>query len=352
MSYSVAPLLLLIGRFATSTAAACNTTAENPYVFLCGSEGRFDLTGFKKATPATGYYHAVDSEQHDYFFEACGWMTKITCQNSQAQGPIAFQTWGQPPPQPPQFPADSCAALGAFSTEMCHATNGTLSCDFTNGDGGRSASVSYQCGPTYQQPTAAQPDPQDSHYVLTLMGPAGCPQPVPPPPPSPPAGIVAPQQVTWLYANSLGYGAAFLSDVVGFREIVGLKQSSMCRIFAAATGKENEGAYLGVCDTRKAPSCPDGPEGAGSPPLTYTLVVANRAAVDSWHTRLAKGSPAYINVTKPSASEAFGVYAFNFYDRNMQLGLGCYRFEVQAFDTDPAWPQSLPYTANGPTDRH
>jgi hypothetical protein len=113
--------------------------------------------------------------QHDYYFDACAdGMTVVSCQNSQAQGPVAIQTWGQPPPQPPQFPADSCAALGAFSTETCHATNSSLSCDFTNGDGGRSATFMYTCGPAFQQPTASQPDPQDSHYVITFSGPAAC----------------------------------------------------------------------------------------------------------------------------------------------------------------------------------
>ena len=50
------------------------------------------------------------------------------------------------------------------------------------------------------------------------------------------------QQITWFYSNSLAKGAGFLTTL-GFDEINGTKQKSICRIFHAAPSH-----YLGVCD--------------------------------------------------------------------------------------------------------
>ena len=129
------------------------------------------------------------------------------------------------------------------------------------------------------------------------------------------------QQVTWFYANSLDAGAAFLGDVVNFTQVL---DQGPCRIFRAAP----EG-FLGVCDSRAAPA--DGP-----PPVTYTLVVPDRDAVDEWHEYLAARAPR-VNVTQPSESSTFNCYAFNFYDPDPVTSLGFYRFEVQAF-LDGEWP--------------
>uniref|UniRef100_A0A7S4UX96 Uncharacterized protein n=1 Tax=Alexandrium monilatum TaxID=311494 RepID=A0A7S4UX96_9DINO len=160
------------------------------------------------------------------------------------------------------------------------------------------------------------------------------------------AGLLAPSsaghppisdQITWLYSRSLDAGADFLGEgLMGLAEVRGLKQRASCRIFHAAPGH-----HVGVCNSRPPPSCTSGgPEGDEAPPVTYTLVVGSRAAVDAWHTHLAMASR---NGTRalvkgpPSYRAKFAVYAFNFYDVDLDAGLGCYRFEVQAFE-DPAWP--------------
>ena len=147
-------------------------------------------------------------------------------------------------------------------------------------------------------------------------------------PPRPPVN----QQITWLYVNDLEKGASFVKDVVGFDEVLNLKQKDECRIFHAAPGH-----YWGVCNSRPAPYCPGGAQGGRwAAHVTYTLVVDSHAAVDEWHAHLVSAGTA-VNVTAPGSSAKFGCYAFNFYDTDDEEGLGCYRFEVQAFD-DPAWP--------------
>jgi hypothetical protein len=302
----------------------------------------FDLSGFKPpATP--GYWHVLDANQHAYYFTGCGTVASLSsplaCIGSQCKQPAAIQTWGDPVPQPPVFPADSCAGLGSVSDETCHwfsnATEQGVSCAFVGGDSGRALTINYICSKAkFTAPTAAQTWPASAHYLITFTGPAGCRVP---PPPSPP-GRVPPQQVTWLYASSLSYAGTFLSAVVGLNEVVGLKQAGKCRIFHSAG---LSAGFVGVCDTRPPPTCPDGPEGAAAPPVTYTFVVADRASVNSWYAHLAKFAPPHgtaANVTSPHASAEYGVYAFNFYDANVAHGLGCYRFEVQSFD-DPAWPE-------------
>ena len=100
-----------------------------------------------------------------------------------------------------------------------------------------------------------------------------------------------------------------------------------CRIFHAAPEH-----YLGVCDSRAAPSV--------VPPVTYTLVVPSNEAVNEWHEFLLSknqpDTPLSVNVTAPGESSTFECYAFNFYDPNVATGLGLYRFEVQTFLSD--WP--------------
>ena len=151
------------------------------------------------------------------------------------------------------------------------------------------------------------------------------------------------QQITWLYANSLSKGASFLG-ALGFREVNGTLQQSSCRIFHAAPG-----SFLGVCDTRPAPRCPDGPEAGQSPPVTHTLVVPTARDVDEWHAHLVSVGAAVVT-TAPEHSARFGCYAFNYYDADRAHGLGCYRFEVQAFE-DPAWPKpQCPPIAGDPAD--
>ncbi len=148
---------------------------------------------------------------------------------------------------------------------------------------------------------------------------------------------IADQQITWFYANSLDDGAAFL-NVFG-EEVLNLKQKDECRIFRTAVGH-----FCGVCNTRRAPSCKDGgPEGPSAQPVTYTLVVKNSSRVNEYYewfnnnNNNNNNNGVSIITTKPDRSEKYAVYAFNFYDKNIETGLGCYRFEVQTF-FDPAWP--------------
>lgn len=137
--------------------------------------GAFDLGSFKAATPSAGFYHATDSGGHDYYFDACGAIKSVTCQGSSAPDPVAVQTWGEPAPQPPSFPQDSCGALGADSTQSCHSTNASaLQCDYSQGDGGRTVSIRYKCAPVATPPTASQPDQSVTHYVIDFSGPGGC----------------------------------------------------------------------------------------------------------------------------------------------------------------------------------
>ena len=133
------------------------------------------MSGFKAATPAAGFYHVTDSSQHDYYFDACGAITLVTCTGSATTSPAALQTWGSPAPQPPTFPQESCAGLGSFAAQSCHSKNASdFTCDYANGDGGRTLSFNYQCAPIAAPPTATQPDPSVNHYVIIFKGPSAC----------------------------------------------------------------------------------------------------------------------------------------------------------------------------------
>jgi len=148
--------------------------AGNPCVHTCPT-GTFDMSGFKAATPAAGFYHVTDSSQHDYYFDACGAITLVTCTGSATTSPAALQTWGSPAPQPPTFPQESCAGLGSFAAQSCHSKNASdFTCDYANGDGGRTLSFNYQCAPIAAPPTATQPDPSVNHYVIIFKGPSAC----------------------------------------------------------------------------------------------------------------------------------------------------------------------------------
>lgn len=156
------------------------------------------------------------------------------------------------------------------------------------------------------------------------------------PPVSTPVSVASasPQQITWFYANDLAKGAAFLADVLGLDEVMGLIQADRCRIFHATMAPS--AAFLGVCTTRKAPECSAEMTG-DAVPATYTFVHPTRADVIARHAALLPLNGTTITVTEPGGSPAWGAFAFNLYDTDVHEGLGCYRFEVQTFD-DPAWP--------------
>ena len=153
-------------------------------VFLAAAT--FNLSGFKPPE-SPGYFDVQGNMgQHDFYFMGCGTVatlkpTPLSCEQSQCQQPAAIQTWGQPAPQPPQFPSDSCAGLGSMAQAKCtHMNNATiqgLQCDFDGGDGGRTMSIIYLCSPTVAQPTAAQAGSSPGggdHYVVTFTGPSAC----------------------------------------------------------------------------------------------------------------------------------------------------------------------------------
>ena len=144
--------------------------------------------------------------------------------------------------------------------------------------------------------------------------------------------FTSPQQITWFYVNDLPTGAGFFGDTLELLEVPGLIQKDKCRIFHST---EAPSTYLGVCNTRAAPQCSPGSSG-DAVASTYTFVAASRSAVDTAHKKLAPLNNTRLIVTQPSGSPIWGAYAFNFYDTNTATGLGCYRFEIQAF-TDPAW---------------
>ena len=136
------------------------------------------------------------------------------------------------------------------------------------------------------------------------------------------------QQVTWFYANDLDKGSAFLRNVVGLNLTL---DQGPCRIYQAAPAH-----FLGVCNSRAAPTV--------VPPVTYTIVVTSRSAVNQWHAFLS-GQGDAVAVTDPSYSETFKVYAFNFYDPDKENSLGYYRFEVQTFESQWPQPQCEPIAA-------
>ncbi len=145
------------------------------------------------------------------------------------------------------------------------------------------------------------------------------------------------QQITFFYANDLAAGAHFLGNVLGLAEVPSLVQRDKCRIFH--TSRAGAG-YLGVCDTRRAPSCAPSGSSGNAVPATFTLVLPGRADVDDYRTTLLPLEEAgLLNLTAAGGSAVWGAYGFDFFDTDTAHGLGCYRFEVQSFD-DPAWPAS------------
>ena len=155
-------------------SACAPATADAPCQHSCGSFS-FDLTGFAAAHPTAPYFTANDQQQHTYYFKACGALTTLNCQSSETQQAVAIQTWGDPTPPPPNFPSDSCAALGTLSQASCTATDASgVSCDFSGGDSQRSVTFVYACDTEYKPPVASQPDISGSHYVIKFAGPAGC----------------------------------------------------------------------------------------------------------------------------------------------------------------------------------
>ena len=153
--------------------------AADPCAPTVPGVGAFHLSGFSTALkPAGGFFHAQDSTQHDYYFAACGPLSKLACSGSSATPPVAIQTWGSPAPQPPKFPEESCAGLGAATTATCRAQNASvLTCDYSDGDGGRTVSFEYSCAASYSPPTASQTDPLGLQYYIRFAGPAACARP-------------------------------------------------------------------------------------------------------------------------------------------------------------------------------
>jgi hypothetical protein len=151
------------------------------------------------------------------------------------------------------------------------------------------------------------------------------------------AAAPTPQQITWFYANDLAVGADFLA-AIGLVEVPDLIQRDRCRIFHA-TAPMGAG-FLGVCNSRPAPVCGAQTHG-DTEAVTFTLVAANRSAVDAQHAQLAPLNGTRLVLTPASGSASWGAYGFNFYDLDYENGLGCMRFEVQSFD-DPAWPPAGP----------
>lgn len=150
------------------------------------------------------------------------------------------------------------------------------------------------------------------------------------------AGVTTtPQQITWFYANNLTTGARFFKETLQLLEVTNLIQKDKCRIFHSTNSPS---AYLGVCNTRPAPTCKHGSDG-NTVATTYTFVAENETRVNTIHNFLTKMNNTKLIVTVASGSpNIWGAYGFNFYDTNVDTGLGCYRFEVQSF-IDQAWPQ-------------
>jgi hypothetical protein len=130
------------------------------------------------------------------------------------------------------------------------------------------------------------------------------------------------QTVTWLYTEDLERGSTFLGDVLSWHQV--LDQGS-CRIF-----RSGRDSFVGVCDSRPPPT------GGEMAPVTYTLVLPTRAAVDDYYQALAALGEERVQPTVPQYSERFNVYSMFFYDPD-PTSLGLYRFEVQTFE-DPSWP--------------
>jgi hypothetical protein len=135
--------------------------------------------------------------QNDFYFMGCGTVARLplpfSCEQSQLHQPAAIMTWGQPAPQPPQFPFGSCAGLGSMAQAKCvqmnDATHQGLQCDFDEADGARSISIIYLCSSTTAQPTVYQSGSTQAAgdtYVITFSGPSACVSGPPGPPPAPP----------------------------------------------------------------------------------------------------------------------------------------------------------------------
>jgi hypothetical protein len=164
------------------------------------------------------------------------------------------------------------------------------------------------------------------------------------------------QSITWLYANDLSAGAAFLGATLGLPEVRGLVQRDRCRVFRAtnvSVVSVGSVGFVGVCNTRAAPVCDgysNGSSRGGTQAVTFTLVLGGRAAVDAAHAALLPRNGSDVLLTRAGGGAARGAYGFDAYDVNTTHGLGCYRMEVvQSFDNifdvaddDPAWPSPPP----------
>jgi len=139
--------------------------------------------------PASGYYHAMDAQNHDYYISGCGPISAVTCDASQVTSSAAIQSWGS---QPPHM-SGLCASAGDFTTQSCSVSLGPpsrlrgllgfigidpakpeLTCHYGNGDGSRSVSIRYQCAQTAANPAAQQDPSTQTEYDITFTGPSAC----------------------------------------------------------------------------------------------------------------------------------------------------------------------------------
>ena len=116
------PMLLAIAIIGGSVLGSnpCTTDPQDPCTHKCAYQGLayvMDFSVFRQGHEQS-YLHATDAAAHDYYFDACDVVPKsaAVCDGTTAQRPVAIQTWGAP--QPPEFPADSCAGLGDASTRV------------------------------------------------------------------------------------------------------------------------------------------------------------------------------------------------------------------------------------------
>lgn len=114
--------------------------------------------------------------------------------------------------------------------------------------------------------------------------------------------------VTFVYTRDLVRASAFLEDVL---ELPLAVDQGSCRIHRTAPN-----GFIGVCDLPERPQSPVG--------VTLTLVMADRAAVDAYCSRLKAKGVSFER--EPKFSERFRVYAA------LLLSPDGHRIEVQCFE--------------------
>ena len=160
---------------ATATPGPCTTDPNNACKHVCTFNNLtvpLDFSEFNEQGGAKGYLEATDSAGRSYFFDACQPERNVTCAGTGVGLPAAIQAWSG---SPPALPADSCASLGDATTKKCVMDTNyprvQISCNSTNGDGGRTVHFKYVCDSRYHfyaSQTAG------IAYELDLVGPAAC----------------------------------------------------------------------------------------------------------------------------------------------------------------------------------